>query len=77
MEAEEGPARSRVEEMWAAHASGQCPHNCPVCMTLEFVKQMRPEVTAHLAAAGRELFLAAKALLDGVAESRKTNFPGG
>jgi len=66
-----GERQSTVEEMWATHASGQCPYNCPVCLTIEFVKQMRPEVAAHLAAAGRELYLAAKALLDGIAESRE------
>ncbi|HVF11572.1 MAG TPA: hypothetical protein VNA87_00655 [Actinomycetota bacterium] len=47
---------------------GECPYTCPVCMGLALVKQMRPEVAAHLMAAGREFFLAAKALMDSVAE---------
>lgn len=47
----------------------ECPYTCPVCMGLSLVKQMRPEVAAHLAAAGREFFLAAKAFLDSMAEA--------
>ena len=73
MDEEERPVQSSVEEMWATHSSGQCPYNCPVCMMLGLIKQMRPEVAGHIAAAGRELYLAAKAFLDGIAESREGN----
>lgn len=50
---------------------GECPYTCPVCMGLAMVKQMRPEVAAHLIAAGREFFLAAKAFMDSVAEPQE------
>jgi hypothetical protein len=37
---------------------------CPVCVLLQAVSSVRPEVVQHLAAAGRELTLALAALVE-------------
>lgn len=37
---------------------------CPVCVFLQALTSTRPEVTEHLLAAGRELTLALKAVVD-------------
>ena len=42
---------------------------CPVGMALAVAEQVRPEVLEHLLAAGRELLLAAKAVVDNRAEA--------
>lgn len=42
---------------------------CPVCVLLQALTTARPEVTQHLAAAGRELTLALKAALDDHADA--------
>jgi hypothetical protein len=42
---------------------------CPVCVLLQALSSTRPEVTAHLLAAGRELALALKAGLESQAEA--------
>lgn len=55
---------------------GECPYACPICMGLAMVKQMRPEVAAHLIAAGREFFLAAKAFMDSAGETKEPRPPG-
>lgn len=67
------------EDSWAEQmfghkpdaSTGECPYACPVCMGLSLVKQMRPEVTAHLIAAGREFLLAARAFMDSMAEPQE------
>jgi hypothetical protein len=51
----------------AAHAGGgvaDC-QACPVCLGLAVLRQARPEAVEHLAKAGAELLLAARALLEG------------
>lgn len=50
--------------------SAECPHGCPVCVGISFVKQMGPDVSIHLASAARELILAGKALMDSLAEPK-------
>jgi hypothetical protein len=53
-EADEAPAPGPI-----------CPVGfCPVGMALTFGEQVRPEVVEHLLAAGRELLLAMKAVVD-------------
>jgi hypothetical protein len=42
---------------------------CPVCVVLQAVGTSRPDVTAHLLAAARELALALKAVAEGHAEA--------
>jgi hypothetical protein len=51
-------------------ATGQAPEyqTCPICAGLAALREARPEALEHLVKAGAELLLAAKALLDGVAE---------
>jgi hypothetical protein len=51
-------------------AAGQAPECqfCPFCAGLAALRQARPEAVEHLVKAGAELLLAARALLDGVAE---------
>jgi hypothetical protein len=38
---------------------------CPICMGLAVLRQARPEAVQHLAKAGAELLLAARAVLEG------------
>jgi hypothetical protein len=38
---------------------------CPLCAALAALREARPEAVEHLAKAGAELLLAARALLDG------------
>lgn len=44
---------------------------CPVCVVLQAVTTAHPEVTSHLLAAGRELTLAVKAVLDEHAQAHE------
>jgi hypothetical protein len=50
-------------------AAGQAPEcqTCPICAGLAALRQASPEAVEHLVKAGAELFLAARALLDGAA----------
>ena len=58
-----------------AHRGCVCPVAfCPVGMALSVAEQVRPEVVEHLMAAGRELLLAVKAVVDSRAEG--TAAPG-
>lgn len=41
---------------------------CPIGLALSAVQPMKPDVVEHLLAAGREFFLAAKALMDARAD---------
>jgi len=41
---------------------------CPIGLALSAVQPMKPEVIAHLLVAGREFFLAAKAVIDARAD---------
>jgi len=53
-----------------------CPVGfCPVGMALTFGEQVRPEVVEHLLAAGRELLLAMKAVVDARAEAFERSSP--
>jgi hypothetical protein len=48
---------------------GVCPVAfCPVGLAMTMADQVRPEVVEHLLAAGRELLLAVKAVVDARAE---------
>jgi hypothetical protein len=55
-----------------AHAE-ECPYGCPICAGITLVRSSRPDVTAHLAAAAKEFFMAAKAFLDSIAEQRESS----
>ena len=47
-----------------AHGDHQGCRSCPVCLLLDAVGHARPEVAAHLRAAGHELGLAMRAALE-------------
>jgi hypothetical protein len=47
----------------AGDHADQC-RSCPVCLLARAFDDLRPDVRAHLAAAGRELLLAARAAVD-------------
>lgn len=55
--------------------TGECPYPCPFCFGVGFLRQMSPEITDHLTAAAREFILAAKSLLDGLAEQTGAQHP--
>jgi len=53
-----------------------CPVGfCPVGMALTFGEQLRPDVIEHLLAAGRELLLAMKAVVDARVEGFERTSP--
>lgn len=47
---------------------GEC-RSCPACLMLQVLRDVRPEVHGHLAAAGRELALALRAAMTPESES--------
>jgi hypothetical protein len=49
---------------------------CPFCAGLAALREARPEAVEHLVKAGAELLLAARALLDGVADPADPPAPG-
>ena len=65
---------SQAEE--GAAARPVCPVGfCPVGMALAFGEQVRAEAVEHLMAAGRELLLAMKAVVDARVESFERTSP--
>ncbi len=63
----------RHERAEGAHSHGvggspEC-QLCPVCVLLQAVGSARPDVTAHLLAAARELAMAVKTVVDGQVEA--------
>lgn len=59
------PATTRLQLMSdaASHEPGGECRSCPVCLVLQTLDEVRPDVRAHLIAAGRELTLALRAAL--------------
>lgn len=66
-----GPAEDQGFPRPGAAGGGHvCPVAfCPVGMALTFAEAARPEVVQHLMAAGQELMLAVKAMIDARAEA--------
>jgi hypothetical protein len=68
-----------MDDQQHTHAGGATPPHgigggpectlCPVCVLLQAVSSVRPEVTQHLLNAGRELTLALTAMLEAQAEA--------
>ena len=58
-------------------AAGQAPdwQTCPICAGLAAFREARPDAVEHLLKAGAELLLAAKALVDGLAEPARGPAP--
>jgi hypothetical protein len=54
---------TRLQEMSdaSAHEPGNECRSCPVCLILRALEEVRPDVRAHLVAAGHELALALRA----------------
>jgi hypothetical protein len=54
-----------------SHGFGGSPECqlCPICVVLQAVGTSRPDVTAHLLAAARELALAVKGVVEGQVEA--------
>jgi hypothetical protein len=50
---------------------------CPIGLALTAAEQVQPEVVSHLLVAGREFFLAAKAVMDARAEDLTGAEPAG
>ena len=49
------------------HEASDCAY-CPICATIAVVRNTKPEVLEHLAAAAKELIVAAGLLLDEASE---------
>ena len=74
---------ARYSDLFAAkheHGDSNCAY-CPICATIGVLRNTKPEVLDHLAAAARELIAAAGLLLDeagevvGAAEAAKEARP--
>jgi hypothetical protein len=66
------PDQANPDRDHASHVE-ECPYGCPICAGITLVRQSRPDVTTHLAAAAKEFFMAAKAFLDSIAEQGETS----
>ena len=64
-----------LEQLEKSGHSGECSYPCPICAGVGLIKQMNPEVAEHLISAAREFLLAAKAVLDSVAEGQSAKNP--
>jgi hypothetical protein len=53
----------------SSHEPGGVCRSCPVCIVLQALQEVHPDVRAHLAAAGRELVLALRAAATSYGES--------
>jgi hypothetical protein len=58
----------------STHEPGSECRSCPVCLVLQALQEVHPEVRTHLVAAGRELVLALRAA---VASEDERNRPPG
>ena len=70
MEEREAKAPDLLSHLERRRAGEECPYGCPVCTAISVVRQMSPEVSAHLSAAAREFLLAARAFLDSIGEPK-------
>lgn len=64
-----------LEKLEESGHSGECSYPCPICAGVGLIKQMNPEVAEHLVSAAREFLLAARAILDSVAEGQSRKNP--
>lgn len=78
---EKGPTATPREGARAASSAGGTPETgrvcnvafCPIGLALTAVQPLKPDVIEHLLVAGRELFLAATAVLDARAAELRPN----
>lgn len=60
-----GPPRGAAEPPAGGQAAPACPVPlCPICMTVTALGQVRPELVEHLMAAGREVLLAMRSVIE-------------
>lgn len=64
-----------LEQLEGSAHRGECSYPCPICAGVGLIKQMNPEVAEHLISAAREFLLAARAVLDSVAEGQPAKRP--
>jgi hypothetical protein len=64
-----------IEQLEKSGHSGECSYPCPICAGVSLIKQMNPEVAEHLISAAREFLLAARAILDSVADGQSRKSP--
>jgi hypothetical protein len=70
-----------MDEAETHHETGPLPGHvcsvgfCPVAMMLTATQTLRPEVVEHLVAAGRELLLAMKSVIDARVEGFERTSP--
>lgn len=53
----------------SSHVPGGVCRSCPLCLVLQALQEVHPDVRAHLTAAGRELMLALRAAVVSYDES--------
>lgn len=74
---------ARYSDLFEAHEHAPDCAYCPICATIAVVRNTKPEVLEHLAAAAREMVIAAGILLEeaesfvGTGESRPDGAGGG
>lgn len=67
-EVNEDVRAARYEDLFEnAHRTPDCAY-CPICATISVVRNTRPELLDHLAAAARELVVAAGIMLEEAGE---------
>lgn len=60
-----GPARGTPDPPAGGQAAPACPVPlCPICVTVTALGQVRPELVEHLMAAGREVILAMRSVME-------------
>lgn len=62
--AEKAPRPAPVREREAPAQAACTVAFCPICTAVTALREARPEVAEHLLQAGREVLLAARALID-------------
>jgi hypothetical protein len=70
-----GDAPMAQDDPGTAGQAAECQF-CPLCTSLAWLRETRPEAVEHLVKAGAELLLAARALLEGAAEPSGSPAPG-
>jgi len=78
VEAVPEPEKETAEQPTQDHgAPGVCPVAwCPICMAVTAATPLRPDVIEHLLAAGTELLMAFRALIDVRADQLAGEAPG-
>jgi hypothetical protein len=79
--AERTASSGRTEHRDGSAEAGKAEHPtctvafCPICLVVTTIGEARPELVEHLLVAGRELLLAARAVIDSRLESMEEQEP--